>query len=261
MSFIILAHSQLQLSPQEVQVIGVKPNEDQYLLFRMVVRFAAAVPDARAGVKSPGEIDIKPLKVFTVEPGKEVSVPRPQQAHLTQIHSKIRVILLEFLKQTFILGYNRHLDWFETGAKRLDQVSVFRTLRFSLFGKHFGPVVRGQTDMIMDDRFIDLLHRNRPVRRPLGDGDYRGYVKNMFLTFLTQFHRYFSAQISDIGVIGAGKNQALVVRMYQGSFKGMKNAGLFNKSIGKIGVEPLHVLAFHPYPGLGIQARRRFLNE
>src|SRR4030042_6395106 len=88
MPFVVLAHAQLKLGAEIARVVRLQAEEAEYLRLRMIVGFAAAVPFPALAVETPGEIDIEPFQVFTIEPDYLVAVAR-SHAELCRPHHAI----------------------------------------------------------------------------------------------------------------------------------------------------------------------------
>src|SRR4030042_2828078 len=83
--FVILPHPEFQFGAKIVHIIRIISYEHQDFSFRMSMGFAAPVPLSALAVKSPGEVELETLKVFSVKPYHLITISRPD-THRTGSH-------------------------------------------------------------------------------------------------------------------------------------------------------------------------------
>ena len=111
----------------------------------------------------------------------------------------------------------------------------------------------------MDEGLIDPFYLYRTVGRALWDNDHRRLGEQVLFILLAEADRDLRTQVVNVLVVEARKNQTLVVRMYQGALPRVALTRLFDKPIGKMGVESFQVPAFHPDPRcVAVETFRRF---
>jgi hypothetical protein len=258
MPFIVRSHTQLELSPEIEEVILVETQKAEYLSLGVIVGLTAAMPFTTATVETPGEINVKSLKVVTVKPDNLVAVAR-SHAHISRSHNTI------FTDNTghAALGGGHFFLWGKGGYHFLYQATVFGppSRGGCLRSDGFSGIVGRQADGIVHDGAIQLSYPDGTVGSPFRNQDDGRVSENVFLPLLADFHGYFRTQVKHISEVSPFKDQAFIIGMNHLPLKRVKQGRLLDKPEGKLGFESLQISGFHPDTRLGIEPRGRVSDQ